>query len=924
MTDLASLVLAVDSRQVKDGSTALDGLTAAGQRTERATQGVQREWVRASSEAGRLRMAAAGAAQDMDRATVSAGAHRAGMQQLGYQLGDAATMFAMGGNAAQIFASQLGQTLGAVQLMTGGTSKLAGFLGGPWGMAISTAAIVLVPFISKLFDSGEAADTAAKSYRSAAEEARGLIGAMNALALNQQRIDRNKLQEQVMGLENLLATGERAGGPNGTGRAIRERGGGFFDRYRQVAEVEQELRAARLELARADSLISIAEQGNRAVERSARSATGGGRSGGGGGGAARSAGRAAGIDYGQSFVDAASDLIAQNNAALIRGFDFDPAARMMGEAFEEGAALINGALAGTDEAFMRNVYEPARAAAEETQRLNDNLSDTVSLLMGMGGAGRSLGQIGAVLQGLTTGNTMNLPGKFGALVGLLDRSSDGGVSREFRSAIEAVFGDQGKFTKKLDSIFLGAGVGSAMGGVLFGGSKSAQTGSTIGGALGQAVAGPLGALAGSIIGGILGGVFKKTKTGSATIGQGDFGFEVTGTGGNSGSRKRAASGAANDIIGSIEQIADALGGSATGDASVSIGIRNKKFRVDTTGQGRTKGAGVLNFGKDQEAAMKAAIQDAIADGAIVGLRGTVQALLKGEGDLERQLQKALKLNSAFDDLAERTDPIAFAMGKLTEEFDALRRIATEAGASAAEMAQLEELLALRREEAAEDARQSVIDKIRDSQNLEVRLLELLGREEDALAATRLLELAGLKATLQPLQTMIYQLEDARAIIDKFGPLSEDLKAFKNELLGGQSSNSFAFLASQFRSVAGSAAGGDATALGKLRGVAGEYLDAARENAGSALEYQRALGEVLASVDKGIFAADSQVEYAQAQIDAINNTAGIIERMRAEMAVLQTQIVENTGFVARLWSRFEGEGLRVITDADTPLNVTVTA
>lgn len=91
-------------------------------------------------------------AQSLNAATVSVGAHRAGMQQLSMQLGDAATMFALGARPAQIFASQIGQVVGAVQLMTGGTSKLAAFLGGPWGMALTTATVVLTPLISGLFD----------------------------------------------------------------------------------------------------------------------------------------------------------------------------------------------------------------------------------------------------------------------------------------------------------------------------------------------------------------------------------------------------------------------------------------------------------------------------------------------------------------------------------------------------------------------------------------------------------------------------------------------------------------------------------------------------------------------------------------------------------------------------------------------------
>jgi hypothetical protein len=44
--------------------------------------------------------------------------------------------------------------------MTGGTSRLAGFLGGLWGLALTTATIVAAPFIASLFEAGDAADEA--------------------------------------------------------------------------------------------------------------------------------------------------------------------------------------------------------------------------------------------------------------------------------------------------------------------------------------------------------------------------------------------------------------------------------------------------------------------------------------------------------------------------------------------------------------------------------------------------------------------------------------------------------------------------------------------------------------------------------------------------------------------------------------------
>lgn len=83
---------------------------------------------------------------------------------------------------------------------------------------------------------------------------------------------------------------------------------------------------------------------------------------------------------------------------------------------------------------------------------------------------------------------------------------------------------------------------------------------------------------------------------------------------------------------------------------------------------------------------------------------TIKALLtKAGGDIEKQLAKAVKFQSVFDDLKQRTDPVGFAMQQLGREAEALKKIFAEAGAGAAEYAQLEQLLALKRADAAKDA-----------------------------------------------------------------------------------------------------------------------------------------------------------------------------------------------------------------------------
>lgn len=610
--------------------------------------------------------------------------------------------------------------------------------------------------------------------------------------------------------------------------------------------------------------------------------------------------------------------------------------------------------ASNDADEMRSVQDQlAKAQKERTQgaideaearaRINDQLRETVDMLDQIGGAGKSLGDIGAFLYGARTGNFSGVRGTAGFLAqSFLTTSAvdkDGkairvlsGLGQDFSKALDRVFGDNGSFLKILQN----AGMGAAIGGMVFGQqNKGAQTGATIGGAFGEAAfktlapklfsslgsfAGPLGTLAGSLLGGLFGSLFGGTKYGAAS---------VSNRGVVSASNSSEYGSAANSVGGSIqstlETIASRLGGSV-GNYAVSIGLTNGNWNVNpgtVRGKIGTKWQkDTIDFKKDQEGAIRWAIANAIADGAIQGVRDGTKRLLNSGKTIEAQLEKALKFEGVFQELKANTDPLGAALDKLNKQFADLRTIFAEAGASAEEYAQLEQLLAIKRKEAQDDARAALVDKVRDPIEMQIRILELLGKEEDALAASRLLEMAGLKATLQPLQNLIYQLEDARKVIDTFEPLAEDLRQYRKELLGGQGEQSFGYIAAQFRTIAQAAANGDATALGQLRGAAGDYLGMALNNAGSDLEYRRALGTVLASVDKGIFAAETQVDYAQAQIDAVKENGAIMAQLRADLNTLQAQIVENTGTVARMWQRFEVNGLPVITNPSEPIQVEV--
>lgn len=96
---------------------------------------------------------------------------RAGFTQLSFQIGDISQGLALGTKASTIFAQQSGQVIQSLQIMGGQGSAFLRFLGGPWGIALSTAAVVLTPFIGKLFDARDEIGKLVDKMREQAKQA---------------------------------------------------------------------------------------------------------------------------------------------------------------------------------------------------------------------------------------------------------------------------------------------------------------------------------------------------------------------------------------------------------------------------------------------------------------------------------------------------------------------------------------------------------------------------------------------------------------------------------------------------------------------------------------------------------------------------------------------------------------------------------
>ena len=132
-----------------------------------AAEQVQEQLDRQAAASTRLSVSTRKSSLDLQLATRSSGAARAGMQQLSYQVGDVTQQFALGINPMTIFAQQSGQVAQAVALMGSSAQgsatkfgKFASFLGGPWGAAIIGATSIAGVLISSLYNAETASDAA--------------------------------------------------------------------------------------------------------------------------------------------------------------------------------------------------------------------------------------------------------------------------------------------------------------------------------------------------------------------------------------------------------------------------------------------------------------------------------------------------------------------------------------------------------------------------------------------------------------------------------------------------------------------------------------------------------------------------------------------------------------------------------------------
>jgi len=304
---------------------------------------------------------------------------------------------------------------------------------------------------------------------------------------------------------------------------------------------------------------------------------------------------------------------------------------------------------------------------------------------------------------------------------------------------------------------------------LVGGGQASQLGGLVGSiggqALGSSIAalgsfgGPIGAIAGALLGSVLPKVLSSPKRASVTVGGLGGTLGITGRQGNSSARDQTATAGASSLIDAIFQIANQLGGGVDASrGSVSFGMRKDSFRVDPTGRGITKvGNGAVDFGSDQEAAIRFAISDLIKDGVITGISQASQNLLSKGGNIDQQVEKALLIEQIPKLLRQRTDPLGAALDELADKFKRVNDALVEGSASAEQFAQARQLWELEKADAIASvgaASQSLKDFLASLQAGSNSPLSLREQREEA------------ERQLQPFLAQISAAEAARAEVDR--------------------------------------------------------------------------------------------------------------------------------------------------------------
>ena len=303
----------------------------------------------------------------------------------------------------------------------------------------------------------------------------------------------------------------------------------------------------------------------------------------------------------------------------------------------------------------------------------------------------------------------------GALSGALSGFATAGVPGGILGLLKGITKDGSKLDNKLGEALQGSQTGSLVAGLGDAvGVELNETGAQIGAAIGKLTGIPGADIIGAIAGGFFGNLVGKKKRGGASVSN-----DTVYAHANDNAITDSLNSSGSGLQDAIKNIANAFG-ATVGSYDVGLGRYKDYYQVSSSGNDPKLGNSYfgrdsknsLYDGLDADAAMRAAVLAALQDGAIQGIKAGAQRLLLAGKDLDAQIQKALDFQGVFDKLKAIKDPVGAALDGLDKEFKRLRDIFAEAGASAEEYAQLEELYGMERAKAIKDAQDQITGSLR--------------------------------------------------------------------------------------------------------------------------------------------------------------------------------------------------------------------
>lgn len=408
---------------------------------------------------------------------------------------------------------------------------------------------------------------------------------------------------------------------------------------------------------------------------------------------------------------------------------FDEQVRAQGARFRDDSSIFDaGGTSEIADITKRALADAGFGTGEEIARGFRSegalAAEAIGKIIG-GRLGSQVQTAAGAIQGFSSGDFTGVRGPLGgALTMFGSKGKVGDALREtyrpvtniFKRAgeeIDLAFGKSGAFTRVLGSAVGGAGLGGA----LFGGAGAA--GGAIGGAAGQVASellgdslgklggalGPLGGIAGAVLGGLLSKVGPTARAYANLVTDSVGGVTVSSGGArgkNAGQNSAVAAQAAGGVADALASILGLTGGRLRANSTIgTIGPVGDQFGFATTGAVGGSNKSLIKFSTAEEAT-QALIKSVFQRGLVDGLDSFIQRALSSTQSLEKSLDVAAKYKTVMDSLGEVTDPLGAAARSAVRDFDQLVTEMRSFGATAAELAKVEDLRSRAMKQALEE------------------------------------------------------------------------------------------------------------------------------------------------------------------------------------------------------------------------------